>query len=970
MICRFCGEAETAPGVCALCGGGQSGSLLQPIAGSAVTGCPEPGELENAALADAGVAGRAVLEAGAAAGDLADAEPAGEAVPYAEAAAADIGPAGAAIPEGAAAESGPANRRPGEGQAKDREDEEAENLRSMFSARLIRPNRLNLPLRALIWLAAIQIAVIAVLMALQKIPQPLINSTVLDPVGGDFAVPLVALIVMAVSVAAGYWFGLAGALRVRTSVGVPVAALVTWTLTEYPIAVLRGGSTGAGQVSIAGLLWAQLGVFAVLWVWLAWGALARRRTGGTRPPVRADPEGRPWQPRIFLGAGFCVLVYYALEFAIWIQFARSGQTATGTGFLLNGLGLQSVLLPTFLVLVLLLGSTDLLEWGEIAVGWVVVKAGRVWPPWLLVIATTLAAVAIAANVIRLDGSNVLLELVVIGIPAVLVAALVRLAPGYGRWSGDIRARAVTAGAVVIFAYTTILLSITSAVLGELGWPSQFDYQFYWLAASPVGLAALTAGVFILARGALGPEQRGRGLLLVIAAVVIVVAGLPGFLAAARLPAVFPPRHFGLLNGLLFVAAVGTLIEITWLAVLGRLRTAGGLLANTFKLLIGLQLVRWVFDLLQVIARLGTNSDYLLAGLFFLLVLWGFATSGDKLTGTKANSEKYPRDGRVLLMVSYTLVSSATLLYLGALHGPARAPAPPSYLTTDLSTPLGLLMLGPALIIVAFVTRLTRLPTKAAALAAESPSWRWAAGPAERLRVRVRMLSAGAVQRGVLVTGTVLTVVSLAVVATSGLPDLARASAAQLGRTYTALVPGPDCDGGGATWFVTLGHKISTHCERDGLLVTAGPHEVGDVTFLPPDGFALPNYRISVTVRFSSGFDGCASIYTRGSAAGRYENLLCGDDSASIDVLNMNTQSEAQLSGTVRVRPAPNYTIVTVSDGTSQSLFINGTRIESVVDDELRTTFNVGLELHNLSGRRESAIFNKFVFTPLPESPHT
>lgn len=107
MICRFCGEAETAPGVCALCGGGQSGSLLQPIAGSAVTGCPEPGELENAALADAGVAGRAVLEAGAAAGDLADAEPAGEAVPYAEAAAADIGPAGAAIPEGAAAESGP-----------------------------------------------------------------------------------------------------------------------------------------------------------------------------------------------------------------------------------------------------------------------------------------------------------------------------------------------------------------------------------------------------------------------------------------------------------------------------------------------------------------------------------------------------------------------------------------------------------------------------------------------------------------------------------------------------------------------------------------------------------------------------------------------------------------------------------------------------------------------------------------------
>jgi hypothetical protein len=33
-------------------------------------------------------------------------------------------------------------------------------------------------------------------------------------------------------------------------------------------------------------------------------------------------------------------------------------------------------------------------------------------------------------------------------------------------------------------------------------------------------------VFILARGALGPEQRGRGLLLVIAAVALITAG-PG-----------------------------------------------------------------------------------------------------------------------------------------------------------------------------------------------------------------------------------------------------------------------------------------------------------------------------------------------------------------------------------------------------------------------------------------------------------
>ena len=952
-ICRFCGGPETAPSMCARCRAGKPGSLVQPAAGSPLTGRQERRELAGAAVADTEGAERVAAEGGVAAGGLADAGTARAAVPDGEAAAADVGIADIPIPEAAGAESEIANLRPaGAGRVKDPEDEEAENLRGMFSARLIRPNRLNPPLKLLIWLAVIQIAVVTVLMAVQKVPQPQISSSVLDSVGGDFAVPLVVLIVMTVSVAAGYWFGLAGALRVRTSVGVPVAALVTWTLTDYPIAVLRAGSKRVGQVSIAGLLWAQLGVLAVFWVWLAWVSLARRRGRATRPVVRADPEGKPWQPRVFLGAGGCVLAYYALEFAIWVQFAWSGQTAGGTGFLLNGLGLQSVLLPTFLVLVLLLGSTDLLEWGEITVRWV--------------IATPLAAVAIAANVIRLDGRNVLLELAVIGIPAVLIAPLVRLAPGHGRWSGDVRSRAVTTGAVVIFAYTTILLSITSAVLGELGWPSRFDAQFYSLVSTPVALAALTAGVFILARGALKPEQRGRGLLLVIAAVVIIIAGLPDFLAAARLPAVFPPRHFGLLNGLLFVAAAGTILGIIRLAILGRLRAAGRPLANAFMLLIGLQLVRWVFDLLQVIAKLGADSDYLLAGLFFLTVLWGFATSGDKLTGSKANSAKYPRDGRILLTVSYTLVSSATLLYLGALHGPARAPAPPSYLTDDLSTPLGLLVLGSALVIVAFVTRLTRLPAKAAAPAAESAAW--AAGRAERLRVRVRIPSAGAIQLGVVVIGTFLTTGSVALVATGGLPDLARASATQLGRAYTAPIPGPDCDAGGAIWFVARGEPVFTRCGHTGLVATVAPHGEGDVTFLPPDGFTSPNYRISVTVRFNSRFDGCVAVFSRGSASGSYINYLCSNNSAGIDVLNTHRGTLKPLAVGF-ARPAPSYSMMTVSDGTQQNFFVNGFKIGAVLDKELPVTLNVGLILHNSVGSPGSAIFSHFAFTPLPGSSH-
>jgi hypothetical protein len=849
------------------------------------------------------------------------------------------------------------------GAAADHTDEEAEKLPG-----LIRPNRLNLPLRLLMWLAIAQIVLVAILMALQKVRQPQVNSSVLDPAGGTFAVPLAVFVFMTVSVAAGYWFGLAGALRVRASVGIPVAALATWTLADYPITILRAGGTGAGQLSDAGLLWAQLGVLAVFWVWFARVALARRRARATGPAVRTDPGGQPWQPRVVLGAGACVLAYYALELAIWVQYLRAGQAVAGTGFLLNGLGVQSVLLPTFLILVLLLGSTDLLEWGEITVKRVIGAARRAWPPWLLMIVTLLVAIAILANVIRLDGSNVLLELAVIGTPAVLIAVLVWLAPGYGKWSAEIRSRAQITGAVVIFIYSTILLSITSFVLEELGWPSRFDIRFYSLVSTPIALAALTAGVFILARGALGPEQRGRGLFLVIAAVALITAGLPGFLLAAQLPVVLPVRHFSLLSGLLFVAAAAAIIGIIMLALLGRLSTAGGLLANALGLLVGLQLVRWLLDLLQAIAALGADSDYLLAGLFFLTVLWGLASSGDNLTGTKANSAKYPRDGRILLTVSYTLISSATLLYLGALHGAARAPAPPSYLTGDPFTPVGLAVLGSALVIVAFVIRLTQAPPGSSPEAGspEKPAGR-ASELAERSRAQVRVPSARAVQFGIVGLGAALTAASLVVAATGGFPELARASAAQLGRSYTARVPGPNCDTGGAVWSAAPGQPFSTRCGRNGLLVAVAPHGTGAVEFRPRDGFTSPNYRVSLTVTFGAGFDGCAGIYTRVSTAGRYDSYVCGGGSAGI--IAFDTQHAARLAAG-SARPAPSYTIVTVSDGADQSLFVNGKKIGTVVNKEFRVTDYVGLAIFALPGHAGSATFSHFVFMTLPRSSRT
>jgi hypothetical protein len=154
-----------------------------------------------------------------------------------------------------------------------------------------------------------------------------------------------------------------------------------------------------------------------------------------------------------------------------------------------------------------------------------------------------------------------------------------------------------------------------------------------------------------------------------------------------------------------------------------------------------------------------------------------------------------------------------------------------------------------------------------------------------------------------------------------------------------------------------------------LVATVAPDAEGDVTFLPPDGFTSPNYRISVTVRFDLLFDGCVAVFTRGSTAGRYLNYLCSNNSAGIYVPDTHRPTLKPLAVGF-ARPARSYTMMTVSDGSNQSFFINGFRVGAVRDEEFTRTVNVGLVLHNSVGTAGSATFSHFTFTPLPGSSRT
>ena len=201
---------------------------------------------------------------------------------------------------------------------------------------------------------------------------------------------------------------------------------------------------------------------------------------------------------------------------------------------------------------------------------------------------------------------------------------------------------------------------------------------------------------------------------------------------------------------------------------------------------------------------------------------------------------------------------------------------------------------------------------------------------------------------------------------TALPRLTHANAALLSAPYTASVPGAGCDTGGALWTVTPGEPISTTCGSAGLHVEIGrgPNIEGAVKFLPPNGFASQNYSISVNIALSSGFDGCAGIFTRASAAGRYLTVVCGDGSVDIDKLGAGGSSLIYLKFVGR---APNYTITAVSQGPRQSVYIGGVKVGTVADASLSETEYIGLGIVSRSSEAESAVFSHFVFKPLPAS---
>lgn len=192
--------------------------------------------------------------------------------------------------------------------------------------------------------------------------------------------------------------------------------------------------------------------------------------------------------------------------------------------------------------------------------------------------------------------------------------------------------------------------------------------------------------------------------------------------------------------------------------------------------------------------------------------------------------------------------------------------------------------------------------------------------------------------------------------------------------YHAAIPGPGCDTGGGQWpsLSELGEtQTITRCTAAGLVVSqaAKASTLSLVPFFNRDGNFPANYSVGVQVTTSGLHGGCVGVTTRGSlqTAGAYIFVLCDFKSyfgwliATFDGSNLTPLQ----GGKVAVKSS--YLLIASSNGSTQSLSLNGHTVGHAADSTLTITDYVALALipNPQTTTTTSATFKNFTFTPLP-----
>jgi hypothetical protein len=187
--------------------------------------------------------------------------------------------------------------------------------------------------------------------------------------------------------------------------------------------------------------------------------------------------------------------------------------------------------------------------------------------------------------------------------------------------------------------------------------------------------------------------------------------------------------------------------------------------------------------------------------------------------------------------------------------------------------------------------------------------------------------------------------------------------------YTATIPGFGCDQGQGQWGPVTkdNNHITANCQSNGLAVSQNPSSpyAGYVSFYGVDGNLPTNYQIQVHIDTSElADDGCAGLMTRMDQAAGYNFVVCPNGYWNIQRYD-NTDRKWHKLAEDFVNAQTSYTMLATSQGDAQTLALDGNTLTTVHDSTLRTTDHIRLTMFAGQDTAGTAIFSKFIFTPLP-----
>jgi hypothetical protein len=233
--------------------------------------------------------------------------------------------------------------------------------------------------------------------------------------------------------------------------------------------------------------------------------------------------------------------------------------------------------------------------------------------------------------------------------------------------------------------------------------------------------------------------------------------------------------------------------------------------------------------------------------------------------------------------------------------------------------------------------------------------------------------------------------------------------ALLDRPYTAAVPGPGCDAGGANWQTGLYYKapvtptastaatpvqgtptlqvvtdnsIVTTCQQNGLLVKHTAHfDAFANIFFDSDGLALPrHFSTQITATVVAATDTARFILgvrnQGGAPATSGFNNGYGDDALTVGVdgnwkaVHYNDTTGVADTRFSRgfVQPAKSFTLAAEVDGPLMTFSINGQKVTTVVDTTYPNSYGIDFGVGDYGAKSApSALFSHFVYTPLPDT---